>query len=135
MKNTSFKQNNFETIKCDSPSHNSVYCNDQASSLRSFVFAWLWLRRAKGSYDSMLSEPAGSVKAMLECSPVCGMDVSRPNFAEVCYGDVLEYHRVRSLRDITPKCLRHIEVPSPASECNGVGAYDKVVEIYSVNRE
>ena len=35
MKNTNFKQNSFETIKCDSPSHSSVCCNDQSSSLRS----------------------------------------------------------------------------------------------------
>ena len=35
MKNTNFKQNNFETIKCDSPSHGNVHCNDLSSSLRS----------------------------------------------------------------------------------------------------
>lgn len=29
MKNTSFKLSNFEAIKCDSPSHKSVCCNDQ----------------------------------------------------------------------------------------------------------
>ena len=33
MKNTNFKQNNFETVKCDSPSHSSVYFNDQARSV------------------------------------------------------------------------------------------------------
>ena len=98
-------------------SHNSVYCSDQASSLRSFVFAWLWLRRAKGSYDSMLSEPAGSVKAMHECSTVCGLDVSRPSLSKARYKDSLDYHRVRSLRDLAPRCLRHFSVGFGLSLC------------------
>ena len=143
MKNTSFKQNNFETVKCDSPSHSSVYCSDQASSLRSL--SGLWLRRAKGSHDSMLSEPAGSVKAMHECSTVCGLDVSRPSLSKARYKDSLDYHRVRSLRDLNPAfttnrslrdlapmCLRHNGAPRLKSGGGASRRYDNVVEIREI---
>ncbi|MGN1173544.1 MAG: hypothetical protein ACI4SO_07135, partial [Muribaculaceae bacterium] len=119
MKNTNFKQNSFETIKCDSPSHSSVYCNDQASSLRSLPGL---------KHDSMLSEPAGWRNPHL----TSGGDVSRPSLSKARYVDGLEYHRVRSLRDLnpaftitrhlrsrTPKCLRHVGVPRLTSGCDG----------------
>ena len=111
-------------------SHSSVYCfkhDGSTSGADGRVKAMQEYVNNGSGYDSGFR-----VKPMSECSPVCDVDISRPNFAEVCYGDVLDYHRVRSLRDITPKCLRHIEVPSPASECNGVGAYDKVVVVSGV---
>ena len=137
MKNTSFKQNNFETVKCDSPSHNSVYCNDQASSLRSLPglkhdsstsgaagygkSAW---RSMNKTNDSGTFGSACQVKAMQECSPVCSMDVSRPSLSKARYKDSLDYHRVRSLRDLNPAfttnrslrdlapmCLRHNGAP------------------------
>ena len=70
MKNTSFKLSNFETIKCDSLSHNSVCCNDQASSLRSLPGL---------KHDSMLSEPACSGKPMPGyVNNSSGHDASRP---------------------------------------------------------
>ena len=96
-------------------SHGSVYCSDQASSLRSLP--GLWLRRAKGSYDSMLSEPAGSVKAMQECSTVCGMCASQPSLYKARYTKIPYYHRVRSLRDLAPRSLLHFSVGFGSSLC------------------
>ena len=70
MKNTSFKLSNLEAIKCDSPSHKSVCCNDQASSLRSLPGL---------KHDSSTSGAAGRWKPMLEYVNNCsGHDASRP---------------------------------------------------------
>ncbi|MGM9799311.1 MAG: hypothetical protein ACI30M_01310 [Muribaculaceae bacterium] len=111
-------------------SHSSVYCSDQASSLRSLPGL---------SHDSMLSEPAGygkpawcsmnkthdsgtfgsagQVNAMQECSPMRGMCLSRPSLSKARYKDSLDYHRVRSLRDLAPRCLRHFSVGFGSSLC------------------
>ena len=142
-------------------SHSSVYCNDQASSLRSLPGL---------SHDSMLSEPAGygkpawysmnkthdsgtfgsacQVKAMQECSTVCGMCASQPSLYKARYTKMSDYHRVRSRRDLNPAfttkrhlrsrapmCLRHIGAPRLTSGGDTSRSYDKVVEIYSVNSE
>ncbi|MGN1172180.1 MAG: hypothetical protein ACI4SO_00170 [Muribaculaceae bacterium] len=61
---------------------------------------------------------------MRVCSTVCVMDVSRPSLSKARCVDSLDYHRVRSLRDLNPalitsrslrdrapRCLRHIGVP------------------------
>ncbi|MGM9800050.1 MAG: hypothetical protein ACI30M_05140 [Muribaculaceae bacterium] len=111
MKNTSFKLSNFEAIKCDSQSHKSVCFYDQVK------------------HDSMLSEPACSGKPMPEyvsnssghdaggrwkplqkCSQVCGMCVSRSSLSKARYQGDKACHSVRSLRDLTPNCVRHVGV-------------------------
>ena len=130
MKNTSFKQNNFETVKCDSPSHNGMCCNDQASSLRSLPglkhdsstsgaagygkSAW---RSMNKTHDSGTFGSACQVKAMQECSTVCGMCASQPSLYKARYTKIPYYHRVRSLRDLAPRCLRHFSVGFGSSLC------------------
>ena len=92
MKNTSFKLSNFEAIKCDSPSHKSVCVYDQVK------------------HDSITSGAGGRWKPLQECSQVCGMCVSRPSLSKARYQGDKACHRVRSLRDLTPNCLRHVGV-------------------------
>ncbi|MGM9799542.1 MAG: hypothetical protein ACI30M_02515 [Muribaculaceae bacterium] len=98
MKNTNFKQNNFETIKCDSPSHNSVYCfkHNSCSSGAAGYGKPAWCSMNK-THDSGTFGSACQVKAMQECSTVCGLDVSRPSLSKARYQGDRACHRVRSL--------------------------------------
>ena len=125
MKNTNFKQNNFETVKCDSPSHNSVYCfkHNSCSSGAAGYGKPAWCSMNKTN-DSGTFGAACQVKAMQECSTVCGMCASQPSLYKARYTKKPDYHRVRSrrdlnpafttnrsLRDLAPMCLRHIGTP------------------------
>ena len=96
-------------------SHSSEYCfkhDGSTSGADGWVKAMQEYVNNGSGYDS-----GSRVKPMPECSQVCNVDISRPNFAEVCYGDVLEYHRVRSLRGLAPRCLRHFSVGFGSSLC------------------
>ncbi|MGM9843198.1 MAG: hypothetical protein ACI30S_03125 [Muribaculaceae bacterium] len=124
MKNMSFKQNSFETVKCDSPSHNGMCCNDQASSLRSLPGL---------KHDCSTSGAAGRWKPMQKCSQVCVICVSRPSLYKARYQGYKACHRVRSLRDLTPKCLRHVGKPRLTSGREASRPYDKVVEISRIH--
>lgn len=115
MKNTSFKLSNFEAIKCDSPSHKSVCCNDHVK------------------HDSSTSGAAGRWKPLQECSQVCGICVSRPSLSKARCEDRFEYHRDRSLRDLAPNCLRHVGVPRLTSGGDALRPYDKMVKICGID--
>ena len=127
-----------ETIRRDSPSHEFgwlsmtrrrrcapclVFTHDSSTSGAAGRGKPVWCSMNKTN-DSDTSVVACQVKAMQECSPVCGMDVSRPSLSKARYKDRLDYHRVRSLRDLNtafttnrslrdlaPMCLRHIGAP------------------------
>ena len=99
-------------------SHSSVYCfkHDGITSDADGYGKPTWYSMNK-THDSGTFWSTGQVKAMLECSPVCGMDISRPSLSKARYKDGLDYHRVRSLRDLAPRCLRHFSVGFGSSLC------------------
>ena len=147
MKNTSFKLSNFEAIKCDSPSHKSVCCNDQASSLRSLPglkhdsstsgAAGRWKPMLEYVNNSSGHDAGGRWKPLQKCSQVCGMCVSRPSLSKARYQGDKACHRVRSLRDLTPNCVRHVGVLRLTSGrrtenrvgCDASRCYDKLMII------
>ena len=96
-----------------------VFTHDSSTSGAAGYGKPVWCSMNKTN-DSGTFGAACQVKAMQECSPVCSMDVSRPSLSKARYKDRLDYHRVRSLRDLNPafttnrslrdlapRCLRH----------------------------
>lgn len=143
MKNTSFKLSNFEAIKCDSPSHKSVCVYDQVKHDSSTSGAGgRWKPIPEYVNNSSGHDAGGRWKPLQECSQVCGMCVSRPSLSKSRCEDGFEYHRGRSLQDLTPKCLRHIEEPGIVNreqrienrgERETLRPYDKMVKISGID--
>lgn len=143
MKNTSFKSSNFEAIKCDSPSHKSVCFDEQVKHDSSTsVAAGRWKPMPEYVNSSIGHNAGGGWKPLQKCSQVCGMCVSRPSLSKAQCEDGFEYHRDRSLQDLTPKCLRHIEKPGIVNREqrieNRVGReasrpYDNIVKISGID--